>query len=265
MATLHLIVLAVVQGVTEFLPISSSGHLILLPHIAGWPDQALAFDIAAHLGSLGAVTLYFREDIVALTRAWVQSLTSGVIDIQARLAWGVLIATVPVGILGLLAHDAIATDLRTPQIIAAATILFGLALWWTDARGRRTRGLKSLSLIDALFIGCAQALALIPGTSRSGVTMTAALAIGLSRQAAARFSFLLSIPVIVLAGGLEIVQLGSSTAPQPWGELSFVVLLAGLSAYVCIAVFLQFIERVGMLPFVVYRIALGCALLWYFS
>lgn len=265
MATFHLIVLAVVQGVTEFLPISSSGHLILLPRVAGWPDQGLAFDVAAHLGSLGAVTLYFREDIAALSRAWIHSLTSGVIDIQARLAWGVLIATVPVGVMGLLAHDAIATDLRTPQVIATATVFFGLALWWMDVRGRRTRGLKSLSLIDAFLIGCVQTLALIPGTSRSGVTMTAALAFGFSRQAAARLSFLLSIPVIVLASGLEIVELSASAEPQPWGELGFVVLLAGLSAYVCIAIFLQFIERVGMLPFVLYRIALGCALFWYFS
>ena len=265
MATSHLIVLAIVQGVTEFLPISSSGHLILLPHFTGWPDQGLAFDVAAHLGSLVAVSVYFRKDIVVLARAWTRSLTNGVVDVEAKLAWGLLIATVPVGAVGLLLHDAIAAHFRTPQVIAVATILFGLFLWWADARGRRTRALDSLNLSDAILIGCAQALALIPGTSRSGVTMTAALAVGLTRHAAARFSFLLSIPVIVLAGGLEFVQLSGQVEPQPWRELGYVVLLAGLSAYVCITAFLQFVERIGMLPFVLYRIGLGLALWLYFN
>ena len=265
MATLHLIVLAIVQSVTEFLPISSSGHLILLPHFSDWPDQGLAFDVAAHLGSLVAVSAYFRKDIDALARAWTRSLTNGIVDSEAKLAWGVLIATAPVGAVGLLLHDAIAAHFRTPQVIAVATILFALVLWWADARGRRTRALDSLSLSDAFLIGCAQALALIPGTSRSGVTMTAALAIGLTRQAAARFSFLLSIPVIVLAGGLEIVQLSGEVEPQPWRELGYVVLLAGFSAYVCISAFLQFVERIGMLPFVLYRIGLGLALWLYFN
>ncbi len=265
MATFHLIVLAIVQGITEFLPVSSSGHLILLPRVAGWPDQGLAFDVAAHLGSLGAVALYFRADISVLAHAWMRSLTDGVIDLQAKLAWGVLIATVPVGVLGLVARDAIASDLRTPQIVAAATVLFGLALWWMDVRGRRDRDLDSLRLRDALLIGCAQALALIPGTSRSGVTMTAALALGLTRRSAARFSFLLSMPVIVLASVLEIVELSASEGSQPWGDLSLVILFAGISAYACIAAFLRIIERVGMLPFVLYRIALGAALFWYFA
>ena len=264
MATVHLIVLAVVQGVTEFLPISSSGHLIILPRLTGWPDQGLAFDIAAHLGSLAAVTLYFRRDIVMLGSAWTRTLTGGAMDGEAKLAWGVLIGTLPVGVVGLLGHVIVATTLRSVQLIAAATILFGVALWLADWLGERRRGLDSFKLGDALLIGCAQAIALIPGTSRSGITITAALALGMTREAAARFSFLLSIPVIVLASGLEIVQLAGKPAAQPWGDLAAVVFLSGVSAFVCIHAFLTFVERVGMAPFVLYRMAFGAALLWYF-
>ena len=265
MATVHLIVLAVVQGVTEFLPISSSAHLIILPRITGWTDQGLAFDVAAHLGSLAAVSLYFRRDILVLGRAWTRTLTGAPMDGPAKLAWGVLLGTLPVGVVGLFAHAFVATTLRSVQLIAAATILFGVALWLSDRLGERSRGLDSFKMRDALLIGCAQAIALIPGTSRSGITITAALALGMTREAAARFSFLLSIPVIVLASGLEIVQLAGKPAAQPWGELAAVVFLSGLSAFICIHAFLKFVERVGMAPFVLYRIAFGAALLWYFA
>jgi len=265
METFHLIVLAIIQGVTEFLPISSSAHLILLPRFMGEPDQGLLFDVCAHLGSLSAMCLYFYKDISIIGRAWGRSVIGGVANAQAKLGWFVLIATVPVGLLGLFVRDTVSTEFRSPQIIAVATILFGLALWWSDACGRRTRALDSMKLGHAVLIGCAQALALIPGTSRSGVTMTAALALGLTRVAAARFSFLLSIPVIGLASALECWQLNTGIAPHLWMDLGLIVLFAGISTYVCVYAFLQFIEYVGMLPFVIYRVALGLLLLWYFA
>ncbi len=264
MTTLQLVVLAVVQGLTEFLPISSSAHLILIPQLTGWPDQGLAFDVAAHLGSLAAVCVYFRHDLARLAAAWLRSLSERRLDGDAGLAWAVLFATVPVGLAGLAAHDTIAGELRSPLLIAATTVLFGIALWWADAAGARQRTLAALGWRDVLVIGCAQALALIPGTSRSGVTMTAALALGLTREAAARFSFLLSVPVIVLAGGVEIRALALAGGAQPWGGLALVAVCSALSAWLCIHLFLTFIGRLGMWPFALYRFALGAVLLWLF-
>ncbi|MEX2481938.1 MAG: undecaprenyl-diphosphate phosphatase [Gammaproteobacteria bacterium] len=263
MTTLQLIVIAVVQGLTEFLPISSSAHLILVPQLTGWPDQGLAFDVAAHIGSLSAVCLYFRHDLLLLSRGWFVSCVTRVQDEHSRLAWAVLLGTVPVGLVGLLAHDFIAVALRSPLLIAMTTIVFGIMLWLADHYGLRQRPLGRLMARDVFVIGCAQALALVPGVSRSGITMTAALAMGLTREAGARFSFLLSIPVIVLAGGLEVVELAQLGGPHPWGGLALVVLFSALSAFLCIHLFLRVIERIGMLPFALYRILIGAALLWW--
>jgi undecaprenyl-diphosphatase len=261
---LQIVVLAVVQGLTEFLPISSSAHLILLPQLSDWPDQGLAFDVAAHLGSLVAVCAYLRRDLVALTMAWSCSLLTRRMTADAWLAWAVLIGTLPVGVVGLLAHDFIAAELRSATVIAVTTVFFGALLWWADSAGRGQRDLGTLKLRDVLLIGAAQALALVPGTSRSGITMTAALALGLSRHAAARFSFLLSVPVIVLACALEILELNASGVVQPWTELALVAGCSALAAYLCIHMFLKFIERFGMWPFVLYRFALGAVLFWFF-
>lgn len=261
MTTLQIVLLSVVQGLTEFLPISSSAHLILLPRLADWPDQGLAFDVAAHLGSLAAVCGYFRHDLLSLARHWWASLGRRP-NAEARLAWGVLLGTVPVALTGLLAHDFIAVALRSPLVIAVATAVFGVLLWVADRYGRRVRALATLSFADVLIIGGAQALALVPGVSRSGITMTAALAVGLTREAAARFSFLLSIPVIVLAGGFEMVVLGRAETVYAWGDLALVVVCSGLSALACIHVFLRVIERIGMAPFALYRVLLGAALVW---
>jgi len=261
--TLQLIVIALVQGLSEFLPISSSAHLILIPELTGWPDQGLAFDVAAHVGTLAAVCVYFRHDLVLLARHWALSCRTRRLDPPARLAWAVLLGTVPVGLVGLAAHDFIATSLRSPALIAATTVAFGIALWLADHHGRRLRALDRLTVTDVLLIGGAQALALVPGVSRSGITMTAALAVGLTREAGARFSFLLSIPVIVLAGTLEVVELAQLGGEHPWGALGLVALCAALSALLCIHLFLRFIERIGMWPFAVYRLVLGIALvLW---
>ncbi len=260
MDLVQIIALALVQGITEFLPISSSAHLILIPILTEWPDQGLAFDVAVHVGTLAAVVLYFRRELYAMAREWVGSLTGRGLTPEARLAWVVLLGTVPVGLAGLLAKEVIETQLRSPLVIATTTIGFGLLLWWADAWGRGRRGEYSLGWKDALLIGVAQAVALIPGTSRSGITMTAGLALGLTRQAAARFSFLLSIPVIILAGGLETLDLARSPGAVHWGVLALGSLLSWLSAYLCIVWFLKLLERIGMWPFAVYRLVLGVGL-----
>lgn len=261
MNELQALVLALVQGLTEFLPISSSGHLILLPYLTGWPDQGLAFDVAAHLGSLLAVCTYFRRDLVRLSCDWYQSVVRRAPHGDSRLAWAVLWGTVPAALFGLVAHAWIAAALRTPLVIAATTIGFGALLWWADVRGRRRRRVSDIGLRDVIAIGCAQALALIPGTSRSGITMTAALMLGLTREDAARFSFLLSIPIIVLASGHEMLELAGAGEPVAWGLLALVVCGSALSAYICIALFLAFISRLGMWPFALYRFVLGVLLL----
>jgi undecaprenyl-diphosphatase len=262
METLHAIYLALLQGLTEFLPISSSAHLILLPRLVGWPDQGLAFDVAVHVGTLIAVVSYFRHDIRTLFLAWTASCAGRGMNAEARLAWFVLLGTLPVALAGLLFHDVIASHLRSPLVIALTTIAFGLLLGLMDSKGKRLRDEHALKFGDVLWIGLAQALALIPGTSRSGITMTAALGLGLTRLAAARFSFLLSIPVIVLAGGYETLNLVQQSAPVDWLVILAGMVTAGVSAYVCIHFFLKLIERIGMWPFVIYRLVLGAFLFW---
>jgi undecaprenyl-diphosphatase len=265
MELLQIVVLALIQGITEFLPISSSAHLILVPELSAWPDQGKAFDVALHVGSLVAVVWYFRRDLAVLIRAWTRSLVYQQHSADSRLAWAVCWGTVPVGLAGLLFNHAVNTYLRSEVVIALATIIFAIVLGVADWRGRRRRDEYSLRWRDVALIGCAQALALIPGTSRSGITMSAALLLGLTREAAARFSFLLAIPVITLAGALESITLLSQPAPIEWRALMLGSGLAAISAYVCIRIFLGFIERSGMWPFVLYRLVLGGFLLWFFN
>lgn len=257
----HAIILALVQGLTEFLPISSSAHLILMPHLLGWQDQGLAFDVAVHVGTLIAVVFYFRHDISRLFLAWVASCIGRPLTHDARLAWLVVLATLPVMLAGLVLHDYIASNLRSPLVIATTTIVFGLVLLLADRMGCRQRALDTLNRRDALFIGIAQAIALIPGTSRSGITMTAALMLGLTRSDAARFSFLLAVPTILVAGGFETLNLLESPDRVDWGVLLTGIVVATVSAWLCIHFFLKLIDRIGMLPFVIYRLLLGIALL----
>ena len=264
MDNLHAVYLALLQGLTEFLPISSSAHLILLPRVFGWEDQGLAFDVAVHVGTLFAVIAYFRHDILRLLGAWLQSCEHRQMTADAKLVWFVLLGSVPLAMGGLLFHDLIEVYLRSPLIIASTTIGFGILLGVADLRGKKLRSEESLEYFDIVWIGLAQVLALIPGTSRSGITMTAALALGLTRSAAARFSFLLSIPAILMAGGYESLKLFQQSAPVAWDGLLLGTGVAFLSAYVCIRFFMLLIERVGMLPFVVYRLGLGIFLLLLF-
>ena len=259
---IQIFVLALLQGLTEFLPISSSAHLILVPIIAGWQDQGLAFDVAVHVGTLSAVVAYFRQELQVMARDWAASLVRRQTVGDSRLAWAVLFGTIPVGLAGLLLGDLVETHLRSTLVIAAATVIFGVLLGWSDVTGKRARSEHNINWKDVFIIGCAQAVALIPGTSRSGITMTAALMLGLTREAAARFSFLLSIPVIVLAGGLKTIELATSEGAVDWLSMVLGAAISGISAYLCIHVFLKLLDRIGMMPFVIYRLILGVVLLY---
>ena len=262
MEWLQILVLACLQGLTEFLPISSSAHLILVPVLTGWPDQGLAFDVAVHVGSLAAVLLYFRRDFAAMLADVLRRPRGG--RRSMRLGWLVVIATIPVGLAGIAVDAELSGALRDPLVIAAATIVFGLVLLVADRAGAKHRGIESIRVRDAVVIGCAQAIALIPGTSRSGITMTAGLFLGLRPEAAARFSFLLSAPVILLAGGYKSLQLVAGTSEAEWAGLAVGALVTAVCAYACIHAFLRLVDRVGFAPFVAYRLVLGAVLLWIF-
>ncbi|MFL0796470.1 MAG: undecaprenyl-diphosphate phosphatase [Cellvibrionaceae bacterium] len=262
MELLHIIVLALVQGLTEFLPISSSGHLILPKELLNWPDQGLAFDVAVHVGSLVAVLVYFRHDVSRLLKAWFLSFYTREQTADSRLGWYVIVGTIPVCVVGLLFDDFIETNLRSMAVIATTTVLFGILLGVADKIGRFQYSLEDFNLKTALLVGASQILALIPGTSRSGITITAGLLLGFDRQSAARFSFLLSIPVILLSGGYKGLQLLLQDTPVPWGDIGMGAIVSGFSAYLCIDLFLRFINKVGMMPFVIYRLLLGAFLFW---
>lgn len=256
-------VLALVQGLTEFLPISSSAHLILPAALLGWEDQGLAFDVAVHLGTLLAVVSYFRRDLWRLLIGWFASF-GGARSTDSRLAWLLILATVPAVIAGLMLQDVVENHLRSIRVIAITTILFGLVIQLADLRSRGTRTLEQLHWKSALFIGIAQAFAVVPGTSRSGVTMAAALFCNLDRESASRFSFLMAIPAISGASlllGLDLLQ-----APAVnWLELGYALLLSALVAFLCIHYFLKVISAIGFLPFVLYRIILGVVLFVFFT
>ncbi len=251
MDLIQIITLALVQGLTEFLPVSSSAHLVLVSPVLGWPDQGLMFDIAVHLGTLIAVLAFYRRD---LTRLAFEMWRPGAAQ-QEVLALAV--ATVPAVLAGFFLGDWLETWTRAPWVIATTTLLFGLALGLADRRGGR--GVQ-ITLLIALGIGLAQVLALVPGTSRSGVTITAALLMGLSRSDAARFSFLMAIPVIAGAGLLMGKEALESSIEVNWIDLGLGATLSCAAAFACIKVFVGLVERIGMMLFVWYRVALSAAL-----
>lgn len=261
---LEVIILSIIQGITEFLPISSSAHLILPSAIFGWEDQGIAFDVAVHVGTLLAVMLYFRQDIANLTVGWIKSL-GGQHSTDSKLAWWVILATIPAGLAGLLAADLIETFLRSPWVLAITTIVFGLLLWLADATAKQQVSMEQMNWRQALIIGLAQVVALIPGTSRSGITMTAAMLFGLDKVSAARFSFLLSIPIIVLSGGYQASKLLSEPTQYDISGILLGMALSFISALICIHFFLKIISRMGMLPFVIYRLLLGVGLIVFLS
>jgi undecaprenyl-diphosphatase len=259
------VVLAVVQGLSEFLPISSSGHLVLIPHFFGWPDQGLAFDVAVHMGTLAALLVYFRRQLWSMAGGWVASVTRQQHTRDSRLAWQLLVATIPVGLVGLLFNDFIEENLRNPLFVAGTLSFFGLLMYAADRWGKGTRDEFGLSWGQAMLIGCAQALALMPGTSRSGITMTAGRALGLTRSAAARFSFLLAIPGIGAAGAYEGLKLLTSDHAVDWLPMLVGVVFAALSGLACIHFLIRFIERIGLLPFTVYRLFIAVVIVWHFA
>ena len=262
MTTFQIIILAVVQGLTEFLPISSSGHLVLVPYLANWTDQGLAFDVAVHFGSLAAVCLFFRDDIFALLRGGVRALGGDTSANESRIALAIALGTIPAAVAGLLFAGWIEENLRDPMVIVYTLSGYGILMAVADRFGKRERRFEDVGYKDAFIIGCAQALALVPGTSRSGVTITAARFLGLARGDAARFSFLLSAPVIFLAAMYQLYLLLSGDEEVLWGQLALGAVVACVVAYLSIEFFMRVVSRIGLMPFTVYRLLLAAVIVY---
>lgn len=258
----QVIILALLQGLTEFLPVSSSAHLLFPSLLLGWTDQGLAFDVAVHVGTLCAVLLYYRKDLLLMADRWLRSLSGGPSSDDSRMVWYLALATVPAGLAGLFLGDFIEGNSRSLPVIATTTLVFGLLLGVAEHRLKRAAAERPLSLSIAVLVGFAQALALVPGVSRSGITMTASLLLGMGRQSAARFSFLLSIPIIASAGLLKVAELVAADGAVDWLSLFIGAAVSGIAAYACIAAFLRLLDKVGFMPFVYYRIVLALLLYW---
>ena len=265
MDLLQAIVLGIVQGLTEFLPISSSGHLRIVPAFLGWEDPGTAFTAVIQLGTMAAVVLYFRGDLLRIARAWLASLRDRDrrADLDARVGWYLILGTVPICIFGLAFSDQIETGARDLYLIGSMLIALGLLLLVAEKVSRRERDLETLTLRDAIVIGFAQALALVPGVSRSGATITAGLFLGFDRVAAARFSFLLSVPAVVLSGLYELRDVidGSAEGAAGLAPTAVATLLAFISGYASIAFLLRFLTTHTTGVFVAYRVALGAVVL----
>lgn len=263
MTTLQIIILAIVQGLTEFLPISSSGHLVLAPYLFEWTDQGLAFDVAVHFGSLVAVCIFFRKDIASLLAGSLQVATGNMKTPESRMALAIALATIPAALAGLLFASWIEENLRDPAVIVYTLAGYGILMALADRFGRRERSMADVGFKEAFIIGCAQALALVPGTSRSGITITAARILGFERQDAARFSFLLSAPVIFLAASYKFLELISSGEAVAWGQLGLGAAVSCVVAYISIEFFMRVVTRIGLAPFAIYRLLLAGAILYY--
>ena len=266
MPLLQLIVLAGVQGITEFLPVSSSGHLILVPALTGWPDQTLVIDTAVHVGTLGAVLIYFWRDMGAILGGLVR-LARGRSNPGSHLFLLLVVSTVPVVIAGgLIAYFDIDERLRSAEIVAWTTLGFAIVLYGADKLFLTVRKIEQMRFGNAIAIGFAQVLALVPGTSRSGITMTAARILGFERRDAARFSMLMSIPAIAAAGTLKGVELYQSGDSQLGSDVAFAALFSFVIAIVAIAALMAWLQRATFTPFVLYRVGLGVGLLvWVYT
>ena len=262
MTAFQAIVLGIVQGLTEFLPISSTAHLRIVPAFLGWEDPGAAFTAVVQLGTMAAVLLYFRSDIVRIFLAWVRGIRDPAVrgELDSRLGWYIVLGTIPIGIFGLVFHNQIESGARNLELIGTALILFSLVMLAADRQARQTRRIDDLNRSDGVFIGIAQALALVPGVSRSGATISAGLFRGLDRTSAARYSFLLSIPAVVLSGLFELPKIGdkggAGTAPT-----IVATLLAFVVGYASIAFLLRYLARHDLMVFVVYRVVLGALVL----
>lgn len=264
MTLLQIIVLAVVQGITEFLPISSSGHLILVPELTNWPDQGIMMDVGVHMGTLGAVILYFRNDVGRMTLSFFQiiSFKKEYNKTDRHLMWMIILSTIPIVIFAAAASTlGLTAAWRTIEIIGWTSIIFGVLLYIVDTKCIPKIDLSKICFGHAMIIGFAQVLAIIPGTSRSGITMTAARALGFSRTDAARFSMLMSIPTILAAGILQIKDLLDTGNATVGSDLLLGAALSFVAALIAIAGLLKWLEKSSMTPFVIYRVLLGIGLL----
>ena len=259
------IFLGILQGLTEFLPISSSGHLLIVPALLGWEDPGAAFTAVIQLGTEAAVLIYFRKDLWNIARTWLASLRRPELreDINARMGWYLIVATIPISILGLAFQDQIETAARNLWIVGSMLIVFGLILGLADRIGTREREVKDLSFRDGVLIGLAQSLALIPGVSRSGATISAGLFLGLDRRSAARFAFLLAIPAVVLSGFYQLYKLlsGKETFDEPMVNIAVATVVAFVVGYAVIAWLLRYLTTHSMAIFVWYRVIVGAGVL----
>jgi undecaprenyl-diphosphatase len=262
---LEAIVLGIVQGLTEFLPISSSAHQRIVPALMGWEDPGAAFTAVTQLGTETAVLIFFRHEIVAIASTWVRSLRDPRLrgHPNARLGWYLIVATVPIAVLGLAFEEQIETGARDLWLMGTVLIVFALVLGWADRRGRHERKIEQLSTRDGVLIGLAQSLALVPGVSRSGATMSAGLLLGLQRPAAAKFGFLLAIPAVVASGAfqLEGITSGEEGGDEPFSYVAVATLISFAVGYAAIAWFLRYLAHHSVRIFVIYRVLLGSLVL----
>lgn len=259
----HAVVYGLVQGLTEFLPISSSAHIRITAALFGWPDPGAAFTAVTQLGTEAAVLLYFSRDIWHILRTWTLSLFKPELrgELDARMGWYVILGTLPIGVLGLLFQNTIENQFRSLWLIGTTLIVFGVVLGWVDSTARNTLPLSRLNLRDGLLYGFAQALALVPGVSRSGGTISAGLLLGYRREAAARYSFLLAIPAVLVSGLFEMKDVVSGDSPVQWGPTMLATVIAFGVGLGVIVFFLRYISTHTFRPFVIYRIGLGAAVL----
>ncbi|WP_209598915.1 undecaprenyl-diphosphate phosphatase [Ruegeria sp. HKCCSP351] len=263
MSLFHLILVAIIQGITEFLPISSSGHLILLPNLSGLQDQGQAIDIAVHVGTLGAVVLYFWTDVKQALAGVPRALTGRTDTPQARLALGLIIATLPTVIAGLILHlTGLSEAMRSITVIGWTMLGFGLLLYWIDQKGPQTKEANDWGIRDAFVMGLWQVLALIPGTSRSGITITGARQLGYTRADGARIAMLMSIPTILASGTLLALDVIRDADAQLARDGAIAATFAFVSALLALSLMMRLLRSVSFTPYVIYRVILGAALLY---
>ncbi|SDR98043.1 Undecaprenyl-diphosphatase [Nocardioides scoriae] len=257
------VVLGLIQGLTEFLPVSSSAHLRIFPELFGWGDPGAAFTAVIQIGTELAVLIYFRHDIWRIASTWLRSLVRPELrgHLDARMGWYVIVGSVPIVILGVLLKDVIERDFRNLWIIAAALIVLGVVLGVADRTASQTRDLKHMGLRHAVLLGCAQALALIPGVSRSGATISMGLFLGLTREAATRIAFLLAIPAVVGAGVFQLGDIPGGENAYGWGPTLVATIVSFVVGYAAIAWLLRYVSTRSYTPFVVYRVVLGLAVM----
>ena len=262
MSWFEAMVLGLVQGLTEFLPISSSAHILIVSRLFGWGDPGAAFTAVSQIGTEIAVLIYFRHDIARIVTTWFRSLTDASLrsSIDARMGWYVIVGTIPISVLGLTFASVIETSARNLWLVATVLIVFGVVLGLADRFGRKVKELDSLNVRDGVLFGFGQALALIPGVSRSGATISTGLALGYSRYAATRYAFLLAIPAVLASGLYEATKIGDDPNVQ-WGQTILATSIALIVGYLVISWLIKWVTTRSYLPFVIYRVVLGSVLL----